>query len=407
MPDESGNGLAMRAGVALNALARRFDVHLGLIPLAGGTGAPSPLVRRCAASVQSLSLADHLDPHYALIDRLIDAEERQRAQLRYPKPFLSRFCTSASAAAVAEWCTSRDIGAVHVMRLYLASFVERMRGSQRSGAPFFVLDLDEDEITTRQRLATLHRRQGEVAVAAYEEGEAKKYTALMSRAIPCFDRILVSSHIEAHRVLSRYPNAPVKVLPNAAPRNAERARRPRRSDGPARLLFVGNLGYAPNYDAVAFLCRDILPRLRARAVRPIEVTIAGVGASSEIAALAKAADVSLPGPVQELRTLYEQTDISVVPLRAGGGTRIKVLEAFAHGTPVVATPIGIEGIMAINHWHAMIAGTHEDFAQACLELLLNPAKANALAERASKLLDEFYRAEIVEAELLNLYDFIR
>src|SRR5690349_19500007 len=103
MPDEQGNGLAMRAGLGLRALSRRFDVHLGLVPVAGGPQTPSPLVRRCAATMRSLPLAEHLDPYYRLIERTLDQETRRRARITYPKPYLSRFCTGQSASIVADW----------------------------------------------------------------------------------------------------------------------------------------------------------------------------------------------------------------------------------------------------------------------------------------------------------------
>jgi glycosyltransferase involved in cell wall biosynthesis len=404
MPNDTGNGLAMRAGIAFTALARRFDVHLGLIPVAGGGEPVSPMVQRWAASVQSLPLADYLDPHYALIERVIDPEERRRARFAFPKPFLCRFCTSRSAAAVAAWCEARDIRAVHVLRLYLAPFAEKFQRMEAVHRPFLVLDLDEDEVATRHSLAALHHLRGAAELASAEEHESKKYATLMTRALPYFDRALVSSPVEAQRVLDRSPIASLAVIPNAAPRKAMPVRSPRGSNGPARLLFVGNLGYPPNEDATEFLCREILPRLRSLTTRPFEVIVAGGGASSEIAAIAKTSDVTLRGPVGDLSSLYADTDVAVVPLRAGGGTRIKVLEAFAYGVPVVATPIGMEGIAAVSGEHAMIAETPESFAEACLALVATPRRAEAISTRALRLAHEVYRAEIVEAALLALYD---
>jgi glycosyltransferase involved in cell wall biosynthesis len=404
MPADTGNGLAMRAGIALAALARRFDVHLGLIPVAGAYGPVSSLAQRAAASVRWLNLSEHLDPHYALIERVIDPEERTRFRLAYPKPLLSRFCTSRSADEVAAWSEAEDVAAVHVMRLYLAPFAEKLAGIGATPRRFLVLDLDEDEVTTRRSLAALHRRRGAAAQAATEEQEAEKYAALMARSIAGFDRILVSSPLEAQRVRERIPVAPVRVLPNAAPRNAAPARALRRTAGPIRLLFVGNLSYMPNEDAVVFLCREVLPHLRRVADRPIEVIVAGGGASPETAALADECRVTLAGPVEDLRPLYGDADIAVVPLRAGGGTRIKVLEAFASSTPVVATPIGIEGIAAAADEHAMIAETPDGFAQACLALVAEPIRADTMAACAREFVDRVYRAELVEAALLALYD---
>lgn len=398
MPDEQGNGLAMRAGVLLRALSRRFDVHLGLVPVAGGPETPSPLVRRCAATVRSLPLAEHLDPHFGLIERVVDPEARRRARLAYPKPYLSRFCTGRSAATVAQWRDAQDIAAIHVMRLYLAP----LAGAPAGG--FRVLDLDEDEVTTHRRIADLHRRAGAAALAERDEAEAAKYEALMAQRLARFDRVLVSSPVEAERLRQRAPDATIKIVPNAAPAAEPLARVDAGPDRPLRLLFVGNLGYAPNEDAVNSLCHDILPRLRAALTRPVVATVAGAGASASLAATATAAQIELLGPVGDLRPLYAEADMAVVPIRAGGGTRIKILEAFAYATPVVATPMGIEGIAARDGEHALIADGPDAFAGACLTLATEPARAREMAARALRLVDESYRALIIEGTLLALYD---
>jgi polysaccharide biosynthesis protein PslH len=404
MPDDTGNGLAMRAGVALGALAQRFDVHVGLVPVAGASERISPLVRRAAASVRSLPLSGHLDPHFELIERLIDENERRRARLLYPKPFLCRFCTTQSATAVAEWWDSGDIRAVHVMRLYLAPLVGIPPARSVQPRPILVLDLDEDEVATRRSLAALYRRSGAAERAAEEEQEANKYAILLARLHGSFDRVLVSSSIEAQRARLTVPSLSAAVLPNAAPRTAAAARPNATAQTPYRLLFVGNLNYEPNRDGIAFLCRDILPPLRASLARPVEVVIAGSGLSAEVATLAESAGAKLLGRVDALAQLYAEADIALAPLRAGGGTRIKVLEAFAQGTPVVATSQGIEGIEAIAGEHAMVADTPEAFVAACHLLLTTPALASQIAARALDLVQSTYRMERIEAMLLALYD---
>lgn len=401
MPDEQGNGLAMRAGVALGALARRFDVHLGLVPVAAGPQTPSPLVRRCAATIRSLPLAEHLDPHFGLIERVLDPEARRRARLAYPKPYLSRFCTSRSASVVAEWCTAEAVSALHVMRLYLAP----LAGPSIQG--FRVLDLDEDEVVTHRRIADLHRHRGAPALAQRDEAEAAKYEALLTRSLTAFDRVLVSSPVEAERVRRHAPDAAIEVVPNAAPPTAPLARVDGTPHRPLRLLFVGNLGYAPNEDAVNYLCRDILPPLRAALPRPVVASIAGAGASAALVTATAASGVDLLGPVGDLRPLYAEADVAVVPIRAGGGTRIKILEAFAYGTPVVATSIGIEGIAAQDGEHALIADGPEAFVRACIALATEPGRAREMAARAGRLVDQSYRRPLVEAKLIALYDDCR
>jgi glycosyltransferase involved in cell wall biosynthesis len=112
----------------------------------------------------------------------------------------------------------------------------------------------------------------------------------------------------------------------------------------------------------------------------------------------------LLGYVGDLAPLYAAADVAVVPLRAGGGTRIKVLEAFAHRIPVVTTSTGIEGIAATAGEHAMVADGPAEFAAACHALLTTPELADRTAARALELVQSVYLIERVEAMLLALYD---
>src|ERR1017187_8645331 len=165
MPDDHGNGLAMRVGTALRALSSTFDVHLALVPVAGGPLTPSSLVQVHSASLRILPLAEHLDPYYGLIERIIDPAERGRANIAYPKPYLSRFCTGLSASVIEDWRKSTSASILHVVRLYLAPL------AYGSAAPHRIIDLDEDDVTTYRRIAALHREAGWGSLAALDDGK--------------------------------------------------------------------------------------------------------------------------------------------------------------------------------------------------------------------------------------------
>lgn len=398
MPLATGNGLAMRAGALLDALACRYDVHLLVVPVAGGALTPSRFAMERATRVAVLDLASYLDPHYALIARVRDAEPRRQAQAQYPKPFLARFCTGESADYVSQW--AGDVDAIHVMRLYLAPLAGHYL--KQIHRPLCILDLDDDEMRTRERLAGLYDRTGNHSAADSEKGEARKYQVLAERYLPMFDRVLVCAPDDAQRLQSKYPGAHFAVVPNGYRAGAPAPRT--NQDDTLRLLFVGTLGYFPNEDAARFLCREIVPALRRLSRRNIRVDLVGGGPSEAVLALGQDADIHVHGYVEDLTSCYATADIAVVPVRAGGGTRIKILEAFAQGVPVVATRVGAEGIDAADGTHLMLADDPESFARACLGLKDDAQKAAALAARAALLLDERYAPERIAAALTQAYE---
>jgi glycosyltransferase involved in cell wall biosynthesis len=396
MPQTEGNGLAMRAGLLLEALAARFDVHLFVVPVAGGGSCPPAFARRLARRIGVLDLRAHLDPHAALIARVKDDAERAEAALAYAKPFLSRFCTSESAAAIAAWCHGVPLAAVHVMRLYLAPLAEpflRLGGER----PFRVLDLDDDDVLAHERLARLHADRGDLAMERKSAAEARKFQDLARRLLPRFDRILVGSTGDARRLAESFAATSFAVVPNGYRLDAAVPPRAYRAEGPLRLLFIGTLGYAANADAVRFLCGDILPAVRRLTGREVRIDVIGGGADASIMAFAADPAIVVHGFVNDPMPLYDAADLAVAPIRAGGGTRIKILEAFSRGVPVVSTRLGAEGLEVTDGVHLLLADDATAFAAACVRLKNDPTTAGAQAREAALVAENHGIARVAEA----------
>ena len=382
VPAASGNGLAMRAGIMLEALAADYNVHLLVIPVAGaapGRGSDRWASRWCVR-VAVYPVADRVDPLFRLISRIRDLRERAAASARYPRPLLCRFATSGAVAESAELFHGVSFREVHVFRLYMAPFAEPYLEGGAAAGPTCRLDLDDHESRTRRGLAVLHAAAGNAAAASIERAEAAKYARLERHELPRFHRVYVCSEGDRRALARHLGSRRVVVIPNAVRIPASVAARRRRST--FTFLFVGTLGYDPNEDAAIFFCAKVLPRVRAVAGRPVQVLIAGSNPSARVRALAREPEVTVAGAVPDLAPYYAAADAVVVPLRAGGGTRIKVLEAFGYRRPVVSTTVGAQGIEATPGTHLLIGDTPHAFAEQCARLIRTPGLGKALAARA-------------------------
>jgi len=169
---------------------------------------------------------------------------------------------------------------------------------------------------------------------------------------------------------------------------------------PPVVSFVGFLPYLPNVDAAQYLVRAIAPLIRAR-LPQVQLRLVG-RADQRVLRLADPPRVVVTGAVEDLATELRIADLIAVPIRFGGGTRIKILEAFAHRIPVVATPQGVEGIDARDGREILIRESPESFADACVRLLTDERLRRAVADAAHALFAEKYRWDRIHDQIAAL-----
>jgi glycosyltransferase involved in cell wall biosynthesis len=202
------------------------------------------------------------------------------------------------------------------------------------------------------------------------------------------DGISACSVADQARLLDHAPSARTVVIPNAADVDFYQ---PRPGDPPSdgrSVVFFGLLSTFPNTDGVLYFLREIWPRIAAR--RPqARCRILGARPPAAVQRLAGPC-VEITGFVEDLRPHLASAALLVVPLRLGGGTRLKIVEGMAMGKAIVSTTLGAEGIEAVPGRDILIADEPESFAASVVRLLDDPAFAARLGGAARKLAEERY-----------------
>jgi len=170
------------------------------------------------------------------------------------------------------------------------------------------------------------------------------------------------------------------------------------------LLFIGNMGYPPCVDAVLYFCREIFPRIRS-VLSAAELWIVGRDPRPEVLQL-NGDGVHVTGRVDDVIPYYQQSAVCVVPLRAGGGTRLKILEAMALGRPVVSTTIGCEGLDVVDGEHLLIADNPKQFAEKTVRLLTDRQLYQHISTNGRQLVEARYDWDKIAGRLMEVYAFM-
>jgi polysaccharide biosynthesis protein PslH len=217
---------------------------------------------------------------------------------------------------------------------------------------------------------------------------------------PRFDRVIAVSPDERDALLAAEPGLEVEVIENGV--DLARIEPLPESGDPPEMLFVGNFGYAPNVGAVLDFEQRILPLIRRR-VPGVRLTVVGPQPPRSVSWLAHRGAIEVTGPVENLEPYYRRATISVAPLLAGGGSRIKILESMAYGRCVVTTTVGCEGLGFNDGEEMLIADEPAAFAEKTVRLLGEVSLRAAISARARQAVERSYNWDAIAERLLGVY----
>jgi glycosyltransferase involved in cell wall biosynthesis len=212
---------------------------------------------------------------------------------------------------------------------------------------------------------------------------------------------VMMSDVDARRLRALAPGAPTVVVPNGTdteyfqPTGAESV--------PGQIVFVGPTYSHPNRDAVEFLMREIWPTIRA-ADRAASLRLIGRAAPTDGERYGAEPGVTPLGYVPDIRPHLAEASCCVVPLRVGGGTRLKILDSWAMGKAVVSTSIGCEGLAVVDGENILIRDLPEAFADAVLQILHDGRLRARLEQNARRTAIETYSWNVVGRRLRSAYE---
>jgi polysaccharide biosynthesis protein PslH len=192
--------------------------------------------------------------------------------------------------------------------------------------------------------------------------------------------------------------AQIEVIPNGV--RLDDYSRVQVEPQPGSLIFTGSFTYSPNYEAMQWFMRQVFPLVQA-AVPDARVIITG---NHKNLPLENEDAITRTGFVQDIRPLVAGAWASLAPLHTGGGTRLKILEAMALRSPVIATTKGAQGLDVCPGEHLLIADDPQEFAQAAIRLLQDPVLRHRLVENAYRMAAEKYDWEVILPGFLRLVE---
>jgi polysaccharide biosynthesis protein PslH len=229
----------------------------------------------------------------------------------------------------------------------------------------------------------------------------KKHRRFLANLLPAFQACTVVSEQERRLLQSEikdHGNTRLVVIPNCI--NLSDYNDIPENHKPETLIFTGSFTYSANYEAMLWFVEKVFPIVREK-VPSVKLIITGDSGGRR---LPPVDNVHLTGSVPDIRPLISSAAVSLAPIWTGGGTRLKILEAIALRTPVVATSKGAEGLDVQHEVHLLIADTPESYAEAILQLLKNPNLGRKIAGNAYDLVKKKYDWEVVMPQFLDLVE---
>jgi glycosyltransferase involved in cell wall biosynthesis len=261
-----------------------------------------------------------------------------------------------------------------------------------------LLNAHNVESVLLRRLADNEPRAWRRRAIAWQADKVRRAERALCRA---FGAAVAVSEIDRERLRQLAPQLDVTVVPNGV--DVKAFAPPNRPGEFNLMVFAGAMDWLPNVEGLRWFVSKVFPLIRRR-VGGVRLLVVGRGPAPALVRELSVDGVSFTGTVSDVRPYLERASLVVVPLLSGGGTRLKILEAWAMARPVVSTPLGAEGLPAIDGHNIALGRTPGEFAMLASDLLVDPVKSAGLGAGGRRLAEEVFDWSRVVEPLLGAYE---
>ncbi|MGD2164948.1 MAG: glycosyltransferase [Anaerolineae bacterium] len=300
-----------------------------------------------------------------------------------------------------DWLAQTTFDVVQIEGIELAPYLDAIRSAPRD--PLVVFDDHNCEYLLQQRtfLTDLYSpaRWPAAAYSFLQWQRLRRYEADVCRRA---DQVLAVSQADGEALGRLVPELSVTVIPNGIDTQAYRLAHGASDRASNTLIFTGTMDFRPNVDAVLWFAAQVLPLIRAE-VPDARFVVVGQRPHRRLARLRRNPAITITGWVEDVRPYFGDATVYVAPLRMGGGTRLKLLEAMAMGAPIVATSLGAEGYPVESGRQLILADKPESFAEAVVCLLRDEERRADLRRTARSFVEERYDWSVIVPRLEEVY----
>ena len=389
LPYPPDGGIWIRTYHVMRRLAEAFDVTALCFERAATSGADFEQARAAAARGLGGFASVEVFPIPQRHSRLRFAYDHLRS-LALGRVYTTFVYESrAYQRRLAELLASTRFDLVHADSLDLARYLPAC-----SGLPVACTHIDIESALLRRRAAV----ERNPLLSAYFRYQARRMAEVEREWCERVALNVTVSERDRERIADRAPQARIAVVPNGVDTEAFVP-----GDTPAQgVAFVGGTNPFPNLDALHFFSADVLPHLRA-AAGAVPLTWIGRASPEQRRDYAAHDGIDLTGYVDDVRPMMRAAACHIVPLRVGGGTRLKILNSWAMGKPVVSTSVGCEGLAAVDGENILIRDEPAAFAEAVARVLTDAALADRLGRAGRATVERVYSWNVVCDRMIDAY----
>jgi glycosyltransferase involved in cell wall biosynthesis len=375
MPAESGSGVSMRLYNWAQSLSLEGDLTILLI---------SQGITDTSNSING-------------IEAKVICHDNQKAVAAYERrhncflPEMFKKWDTAKLTSSLKEFQSHSFDVVVVSRLRLAPTWSILKNRLHVSSKKSIIDFDDIESIALWRQLRNNYKTQKLRQIAWTARECLKLYIAEINSSRLFDFVVTCSRTDAKKLKNWWfikysthvPNCVQDTTPQKIPKNTSKP----------NILFVGTLNYAPNEQGIKWFIEEawspIKEILKQKNIEPT-LTVVGKNPTSWMREMGHDDSISVHGNVESVIPFYSRATLIICPIFQGGGTRIKILEAFSHSRAVVSTTLGAEGIEAIDNEHILIANTATEFIATITDLVQNTRKTKLVEEKAFELFNEKY-----------------